>query len=117
MAFFVLWLIDSYLTKSGSKTDKYERIVLESNNSDLSWKSVTPGKSVITEQFRRADMTQISLVPTTFIGGAFNVVQAQVWRVFIILHDLDGYLIYEEKNFTRALKKARDLGYYERKDD
>ncbi|HIE02663.1 MAG TPA: hypothetical protein EYP59_20660 [Thiotrichaceae bacterium] len=112
LTFFVLWLIDTYLTKSGFKTDKYERIVLELKNADLIWKSFTPGERVIKEQFKPADITQISLAPTTHIGGAFRVVQAQVWRIFIVIHDLDGYLIYEEKNVTRAIKKARDLAHY-----
>jgi hypothetical protein len=111
LTFCVLWLIDNYLTKLSFKTDKYERIVLESKNSDLTWKNFTPGESVINEQFKQTDITQISLTPTMHIGGAFRVVQAQVWRIFIVIHDLDGYLIYEEKNFTRALKKARDLAH------
>ncbi|MEK8021542.1 MAG: hypothetical protein VSS75_032100 [Candidatus Parabeggiatoa sp.] len=109
LSFFALWLIDTYLTKLGFKTNKYERIVLDINNSDLTWKSFTPGEAVFKEQFKRADITKISLAPITHIGGAFGVVQAQVWRIFIVIHDLDGYLIYEEKNFTRALKKARHL--------
>jgi hypothetical protein len=109
LTFLVLWLIDTYLTKSGFKTEKYEQIILDLQNSDLIWKSFTPGEAVIKEQFKRTDITQISLVPTTHIGGAFRTVQAQVWRIFMIIHDLDGYLIDEEKHLTRALKKARNL--------
>jgi hypothetical protein len=109
LSFFVLWLIDTYFTKQGLKTNKYERIVLEIKESDVIWKSFTPGESVIKEQFKRAEISQISLVPITHLGGAFRTVQAQVWRIFIIINDIDGYLIYEEKSLTRAFKKARDL--------
>lgn len=110
LTFLGLWLVDVYLAKS-SQTNKYEQIVLEINNSDLIWKSATPGARAVREEFKRAEITQISLVPTTYIGGAFGVVQAQVWRIFIVVHDADGYLIYEEKNFSSALKKARDLAH------
>lgn len=112
LSFFALWLVDTYLAKQGVKTDKYERIVLETNDSEVIWKSFTPGESVIKEHFKPADITQISLTPVTLMGGAFRTVQAHSWRIFIIINDLDGYLIYEEKNTKRAFKKARDLAHH-----
>jgi hypothetical protein len=110
LTFLGLWLIDLYLTKS-SRTNRYEQIVLDINDSDLIWKSTTPGGRAVTEEFKRADISQVSLVPTRWVAGAFNVVQAPIWRIFLVVHDSDGYLIYEEKNFTSALKKARHLAH------
>lgn len=112
LSFFILWLIDTYLAKQGITSHKYERIVLEIKDSKVIWKSFTPGEGVIQEQFDSAEITQISLTPITLMGGAFRSVQAQVWRIFIIINDMDGYLIYEEKSLSRALKKARDLAHH-----
>ena len=108
LTFLGLWLIDVYLTKS-SGTNRYEQIVLEINDSDLIWKSATPREQTVKEEFKQTDISQISLVPTRYTGGAFGAVQTQAWRIFIVVHDSDGYLIYEEKNFTSAFKKARNL--------
>jgi hypothetical protein len=112
LSFFALWLIDVYFTKRGLKTNQYERIILEIKDSVVTWKNITPSKRVIKEQFKQAEITQISLSPLTLMGGAFRTVQAHVWRVFIIIKDVDGYLIYEEKNATRAIKKGRDLAQH-----
>jgi hypothetical protein len=112
LSFFALWLIDTYLAKLGVKTNKYEQIVLETNDSGVIWKSFTPGESAIKEHFKPADITQISLTPLTLIGGAFRTVPTHRWQIFIIINDLDGYLIYQEKNAKRALKKARDLAHH-----
>jgi hypothetical protein len=110
LSFFALWLIDSYLTKRQFQANKFERIVLETQNYDVIWKSFTPGKGLIKERFKRADVSQVYIAPTTLMGGAFHTVQAQVWRIFLVTHE--GFLIYEEKNATRALKKARELREY-----
>jgi len=112
LSFFALWLIDVYFTKRGLKTNQYERIILEINDSVVTWKNITLSKRVIKEQFKQAEITQISLSPLTLMGGAFRTVQAHVWRVFIIINDVDGYLIYEEKNATRAIKKGHDLAQH-----
>jgi len=96
----------------GFKTNQYERIILEIKDSVVTWKNIIPSKRVIKEQFKQAEISQISLSPLTLKGGAFRTVQAHVWRVFIIINDVDGYLIYEEKNATCAIKKGRDLAQH-----
>jgi len=112
LSFFALWLIDTYLTKRGVKTNKYEQITVEIKDSNLVWKSFTPGRGAIKEQLKATDITQISLTPFTLIGGAFHTIQAHVWRIFMLKNDLDGYLVYEEKSITRALKKAHHLAHH-----
>jgi hypothetical protein len=109
LTFFTLWIIDTYLNKLGFQINKYEQIVLEIRDSDLIWKSFIPKEGVIKEQIKRINIIKISLAPTIHAGGAFRVKGAQSWRIFIVIDDFNDYIIYEEKNFTRAIKKARDL--------
>lgn len=90
----------------GFKTNQYERIILEIKDSVVTWKNIIPSKRVIKEQFKQAEISQISLSPLTLKGGAFRTVQAHVWRVFIIINDVDGYLIYEEKMPPVQLKRG-----------
>jgi hypothetical protein len=112
LSFFALWLIDSFLNKRQFQAKRFERVVIETKNADIIWKLFTPKKGFIKKQFKRAEVSQISIAPITLLNGAFHTMQAQVWRIFIVTNDDDGFLTYEEKNLTRAIKKARELRDY-----